>query len=34
VEDEDGYEVCEDYSSYEEYDLPPLKTTSIIPPST
>eukprot|EP00347_Sterkiella_histriomuscorum_P008863 403343454 len=28
--DEKGYEVIEDYDSYEEYDLPPPKTTSIV----
>jgi len=30
--DTDGYEVTEDYSSYEEYDLPPIKESIIIKP--
>lgn len=34
VLDADGYEICEDYDSDEIYDLPPIKTTSIIPPSS
>ena len=32
--DEDGYNVIEDYSSYEEYDLPPPKETMIKPKTT
>lgn len=34
VLDKDGYEEAEDYYSDEIYDLPPPRTTSIIPPST